>query len=110
LTVDLDEAAARRVVRLGAAGLSLHEHCAGGQHGRCTQQPGQGAGAARAGRLQGLRHRVILLDLSPLPGKKAGRSLAFGPQTWPHLLARALLTEQIYRAITILAGHPYHRA
>jgi 23S rRNA (pseudouridine1915-N3)-methyltransferase len=48
--------------------------------------------------------------LMPLPGKKAGRSLAFGPQTWPHLLARALLTEQVYRAMTILAGHPYHRA
>jgi 23S rRNA (pseudouridine1915-N3)-methyltransferase len=48
--------------------------------------------------------------LTPLPGKKAGRSLAFGPQTWPHLLARALLTEQVYRAMTILAGHPYHRA
>ena len=48
--------------------------------------------------------------LAPLPGKKAGRSLAFGPQTWPHLLARALLTEQVYRALTILAGHPYHRA
>ena len=48
--------------------------------------------------------------LAPLPGKKAGRSLAFGPQTWPHLLARALLCEQVYRAITILAGHPYHRA
>jgi 23S rRNA (pseudouridine1915-N3)-methyltransferase len=48
--------------------------------------------------------------LAPLPGKKAGRSLAFGPQTWPHLLARALLTEQVYRAMTILAGHPYHRA
>ena len=47
--------------------------------------------------------------LEPLPGKKAGRSLAFGPQTWPHLLARALLTEQVYRAMTILAGHPYHR-
>ena len=47
--------------------------------------------------------------LLPLPGKKAGRSLAFGPQTWPHLLARALLSEQVYRAITILAGHPYHR-
>jgi 23S rRNA (pseudouridine1915-N3)-methyltransferase len=47
--------------------------------------------------------------LAPLPGKKAGRSLAFGPQTWPHLLARALLTEQVYRAMTILAGHPYHR-
>jgi 23S rRNA (pseudouridine1915-N3)-methyltransferase len=48
--------------------------------------------------------------LAPLPGKKPGRSLAFGPQTWPHLLVRAMLSEQIYRAITILAGHPYHRA
>jgi 23S rRNA (pseudouridine1915-N3)-methyltransferase len=47
--------------------------------------------------------------LLPLPGKKAGRSLAFGPQTWPHLLARVLLSEQVYRAMTILAGHPYHR-
>jgi 23S rRNA (pseudouridine1915-N3)-methyltransferase len=47
--------------------------------------------------------------LLPLPGKKAGRSLAFGPQTWPHLLVRVLLAEQVYRAITILAGHPYHR-
>lgn len=35
--------------------------------------------------------------------------LAFGAATWPHLLARVLLAEQIYRAITILAGHPYHR-
>lgn len=48
--------------------------------------------------------------LSPLPKIRAGRSLAFGPQTWPHLLARAMLSEQVYRALTILAGHPYHRA
>ncbi len=44
--------------------------------------------------------------LAPLPGKKAGRSLAFGPQTWPHLMVRAMLSEQIYRALTILAGIP----
>jgi 23S rRNA (pseudouridine1915-N3)-methyltransferase len=48
--------------------------------------------------------------LAPLPGKRAGRSLAFGPQIWPHLLVRAMLSEQVYRALTILAGHPYHRA
>src|ERR1700709_339302 len=46
----------------------------------------------------------------PAPGEKGRRSLAFGPQTWPHLMVRAMLSEQVYRALTILAGHPYHRA
>ena len=40
----------------------------------------------------------------------ADKLLAFGPATWPHMLVRAMLCEQIYRAMTILSGHPYHRA
>jgi 23S rRNA (pseudouridine1915-N3)-methyltransferase len=39
----------------------------------------------------------------------AHERLALGPQTWPHLLVRAMLAEQIYRAFAILANHPYHR-
>jgi 23S rRNA (pseudouridine1915-N3)-methyltransferase len=35
--------------------------------------------------------------------------LGFGRATWPHMLVRAMLAEQIYRATTIMAGHPYHR-
>jgi len=35
--------------------------------------------------------------------------LGFGPATWPHLMARAMLAEQLFRATAILANHPYHR-
>jgi len=41
---------------------------------------------------------------------RADLTLAFGSATWPHMLARCMLVEQIYRAHEILAGHPYHRA
>jgi len=36
--------------------------------------------------------------------------ISFGKATWPHLLARAMLMEQLFRATSLLAGHPYHRA
>jgi len=35
--------------------------------------------------------------------------LAMGKMTWPHQIARILIAEQLYRAMTILSGHPYHR-
>ncbi|MEI9889936.1 MAG: 23S rRNA (pseudouridine(1915)-N(3))-methyltransferase RlmH [Caulobacteraceae bacterium] len=60
------------------------------------------------------RRRLVLVvggadGLAPELLARADETLAFGPQTWPHALARAMLAEQVYRAATILAGGPYHR-
>ena len=48
--------------------------------------------------------------LAPSLAERANLKLAFGTATWPHQLVRIMLLEQIYRAGTILAGHPYHRS
>ena len=48
--------------------------------------------------------------LSPDLQRTARLRIAFGSATWPHQMVRVMLLEQIYRAATILAGHPYHRA
>ena len=48
--------------------------------------------------------------LSPDSRSKARMTLAFGAATWPHQIVRVMLFEQLYRAATILSGHPYHRA
>lgn len=47
--------------------------------------------------------------LAPSLADKATLKLAFGAATWPHQFVRVMLLEQIYRAVTILSGHPYHR-
>jgi len=47
------------------------------------------------------------LDASVLT--RAALTLSLGPMTWPHMMVRAMLAEQLYRAHAILAGHPYHR-
>jgi 23S rRNA (pseudouridine1915-N3)-methyltransferase len=47
--------------------------------------------------------------LTPGLRAEADRVIGFGPMVWPHLLARVMLAEQLYRAATILAGSPYHR-
>lgn len=63
---------------------------------------------------KGVREARFLIGAADghAPGEReaADLLLAFGKATWPHLLARAMLLEQLYRATTILAGHPYHRA
>jgi 23S rRNA (pseudouridine1915-N3)-methyltransferase len=48
--------------------------------------------------------------IDPALRAEAGFSLSLGAMVWPHMLARVMLAEQLYRAATILAGSPYHRA
>jgi 23S rRNA (pseudouridine1915-N3)-methyltransferase len=48
--------------------------------------------------------------LDPAFRDKADLTLAFGAMTWPHQIVRALAAEQLFRALTILSGHPYHRS
>jgi 23S rRNA (pseudouridine1915-N3)-methyltransferase len=48
------------------------------------------------------------LDVAVLA--RAAHVVAFGRATWPHLLVRAMLAEQLYRTASLLRGHPYHRA
>ncbi|MCI4679951.1 23S rRNA (pseudouridine(1915)-N(3))-methyltransferase RlmH [Rhodoblastus acidophilus] len=47
--------------------------------------------------------------LDPAFRDRADLTLAFGAMTWPHQIVRALAAEQLFRALTILSGHPYHR-
>ena len=67
-------------------------------------------GQARDG---GRRDLVVAIGgpdgLDPALREKASLVLAFGKMTWPHQIVRVLLAEQLYRAVTILSGHPYHR-
>jgi len=62
---------------------------------------------------QGARRLTLVIGgadgLDPAVLDAARERLAFGSQTWPHALVRVMLAEQVYRAVTILAGSPYHR-
>ena len=63
---------------------------------------------------EGVREARFLIGAADGHGEaaRAGADLVlgFGAMTWPHLMARAMLAEQLWRATSILAGHPYHRS
>ena len=83
------------------------------EHG--TARPSR-AFAEEIGRLRddGVRRLVFVIGgadgLAASLRDKAQLRLSFGTATWPHQLVRVMLLEQLYRASTILTGHPYHRA
>ena len=68
----------------------------------------------RAARDEGLQDLAIAIGgaegLAPSLIQRAELVLSLGAVTWPHLLVRGLLAEQLYRAQSILTGHPYHRS
>lgn len=101
---------AERLLRAAAGADLIVELAIGGQ--AMTSEAFARWLAAR--RDAGTRHAAFLIGGADglggeVPGR-AGSTLSLGALTLPHGLARVVLAEQIYRAITILAGHPYHRA
>jgi 23S rRNA (pseudouridine1915-N3)-methyltransferase len=82
------------------------------EHGRAMTSRDFAARLA-ALRDDGVRHLAFAVGGADGLGadvtEAAIQTLSFGPQTWPHALARAMLAEQVYRAVTILGGGPYHR-
>jgi 23S rRNA (pseudouridine1915-N3)-methyltransferase len=101
-----EAAALARAVPPGARLVALDER------GRQMDSPGFAAELARW-RDAGVPEAVFLIGgadgLDPALVGRADLVLSFGAMVWPHLLVRAMLAEQIYRAATILAGGPYHR-
>jgi 23S rRNA (pseudouridine1915-N3)-methyltransferase len=83
------------------------------ERGRTLDSPGLAAFIARV-RDEGARDLAFAIGGADGHGAalrdRADLLLSFGPMVWPHMLARAMLAEQLYRAVTILGGGPYHRA
>lgn len=95
-----------RVLPKGALIVSLDER------GRVMSSPDFAALLANW-RDQGRQDVAFLIGgadgIDPSLRAQSDASLSFGKMVWPHMLARVMLAEQLYRAVTILAGAPYHR-
>ena len=91
--------AGARLVALDERGASVDEPRSR-RPARGWRDQGTGELAFAIGGADGLGAAVI---------ERADAVLSLGPMTWPHLLVRGMLLEQLYRAQQILAGHPYHR-
>lgn len=89
-----------RLIALDGGGRTLSSADLATTLGRWRDE-GVGETAFAIGGAEG--HGAALLERSDL-------TLSLGAMTWPHLLVRVMLAEQLFRADTILAGHPYHRA
>ncbi len=96
-----------------AAGQGAAVHIALDEHGKVLTSD---AFAKQIGQWQGEGRGSIALYIGGADGlhadilSRADIKLAFGAMTWPHQMVRLMLVEQLYRAYTILSGHPYHRA
>jgi 23S rRNA (pseudouridine1915-N3)-methyltransferase len=119
--VELPESRAQRAAeRIAEEGAALTKHLAGGAAVVALDETGAAItsesfaaqlGKWRDGGREGIYFIIGGADgLVPEIRQRADLTLSFGKVTWPHQLVRIMLLEQLYRAITILSGHPYHRA
>ncbi|SIO31655.1 23S rRNA (pseudouridine(1915)-N(3))-methyltransferase RlmH [Vannielia litorea] len=96
----------RRAVPPGAVVVAMDER------GKVLSSPGF-AGQLAKWRDTGRPEVVLMIGgadgLDPALVAEADFALSFGKMVWPHMLARVMLAEQLYRAVSILAGTPYHR-
>ena len=115
--VEVIEVEARKPGKAAEAAV-LNPHLQDAHVIACDEHGQALASRAFAGRIAKLRddgaRRLVFVvggadGLDPALLAAANERLAFGVQTWPHALVRAMLAEQVYRAVTILGGSPYHR-
>lgn len=82
------------------------------EHGKSLSSP-EFARLIEQETLSGINHFCFMIGgadgLPELIKKKSHHTISFGKNTWPHMMVRLMLVEQLYRAQQILSGHPYHR-